>query len=183
MALTIVATVGASTANAYCTVAEATAYNDAHVSGATWTDADPEDQKRALVMATRQLDTYLVWKGERATTSQTLAWPRYGMLDPLDDATLISEGVVPDRVKYATAEQARLLLVRDRSAESDTDVQGIASLTAGSVQIGFRTPPNGGTTSAPDVLAPSAVAFVQPWIEGNSSSQRPMMKVVPLAPV
>jgi len=182
MALTIVATAGSASANSYCTVAEATAYNEAHVSGTTWTEAEPEDQKRALIMATRELDAYLSWSGLASTDGQALAWPRTGMLDPITDA-VIGEDVVPVRVKWATAEQARLLLVRDRTAESDTDVQGIASLTAGSIQIGFRSPPSGATTNAPDIIAPSVMAFVQPWVTANTSSQRPALKTVPLAPV
>lgn len=182
MALTIVATPGSATANSYCTVAEATAYNDAHVSGSTWSDADPEDQKRALMTATRQLDAYLSWSGVASTDAQALAWPRTGMIDPITE-DVIGEDAIPQRLKNATAEQARLLLVRDRSAESDTDVQGIASITAGSVQIGFRSPPSGSSTSAPPVLAPSAVAFVQPWVLANTSSQRALLNTVPLARV
>jgi len=182
MALTIVATAGSASANSYCTVAEASAYNEAHVSGATWSDADPEDQKRALIMATRQLDAYLSWSGVATTDSQVLAWPRTGMIDPVTE-DVIGEDVIPQRLKNAVAEQARLLLVRDRSAESDTDVSGIASITAGSVQIGFRTPPSGATTSAPPVLGPSAVAFVQPWVTANTSSQRPLLNTVALARV
>jgi hypothetical protein len=75
MAVTIVSTIGGATSNSYLTVAEATTISDTLLGTLAWTSATTDQQNRALVMATRLIDQ-LSWVGERASTTQALAWPR-----------------------------------------------------------------------------------------------------------
>lgn len=160
MACTIDATVGGAASNSYVTVAEADAYHEAHVSGATWAAASADAKCRALVSATRQIDAYVEWTVESvvASDAQALAWPRVGMVDPRTQ-DVVSSGVLPTRLKEATCEQARALLAGDRSAELSQDVEGVRRLVAGAVELEFQ---EGGIRGRP-VLVPSAWALLEPW--------------------
>src|SRR5687767_5831486 len=135
MPVVIVATAGASNANSYCTLAEAETYHEAHLYASTWLSASDDRKNRALVMATRLLDTWFDWGGEVSDGDQSLLWPRastYGA-----DGYLLANDVVPQRIKDATAEWARHLLAADRTADSQTETQGLRSLTAGPVSMTF----------------------------------------------
>lgn len=136
MALTLVATPGASNANAYCTLAEANTYHEAHPYASAWAGTD--DQKnRAIATATRLLDEHVEWNEDSvaATSTQSLAWPRTGMLDP--NGYAIGSGVIPQKLKDATAEFARWLLASNRMSDSDVETQGISALKAGAVELQF----------------------------------------------
>lgn len=112
---TIIATPGASDANSYVTVVEATAYLDARFNVGAWTAASADDKERALISATRLL-TPLPFLGSRTTAAQSLAWPRTAAPDPdapigfsgLRDAGYLyyAQTVVPVRLKDATCELA-----------------------------------------------------------------------------
>lgn len=151
------ATPGGAAADSYATVADLTAYLDAHVSGAAASAKTTDEKERALKTATRQLDSFLAWAGAPASQTQALAVPRVGLVDP-NTLAPIAATVVPTRVKWATCEQARLLLVvGDRAVDGDVEREGLASLKAGSVELEFRD-------KAPQaVVAPSAYAFVAAW--------------------
>jgi hypothetical protein len=157
MAVVLIATPGAANANTYATLSEANTYHESHVASAAW-DAATDDQKnRALVQATRELDAYLLWDGFASSTTQALAWPRTGLSDP-DTGASVSGTTLPDRLIYATSEQARLLLAGDRAAELDQQAQGLKALTAGSVSLEFKD------DAAPrQVVASSAFQFVAAW--------------------
>jgi len=157
MAVVLNATPGASTANAYATLAQANTYHEAHVSGATWASATDDQKNRAIAQATRELDAYLVWDGAATSLTQSLAWPRLGLYDP-DTGAAVDSATIPDRLVSATAEQARLLLGGDRAAELDQQAQGLKALTAGSVSLTFKD-----DATARQVVASSAYQFVSYW--------------------
>ena len=107
MAVTIVATVGASNANSFVTLAEADSFMESRLNASSWeTDASTDDQNRALVEATRWLSA-LFWIGRRTTDTQALSWPRDFAFDP-DSPTnqFFSNTVIPTDVKDATSELA-----------------------------------------------------------------------------
>jgi len=160
MAATIIATPGASDANSFATLAEANTYHEAHVSGAAWADLDADARNRALIMATRHITAYAVWLGAPSSSSQALPFPRTGLVNP-DNGAAVSSSTIPDRLKWATAEQARLLATADRSQEQGTAVQGITAIKAGSVELEFAkaTTPGG----IGQVVAPSAWQFIACW--------------------
>lgn len=77
MTVTVVATVGAANANSYLSVAAADDLADDYLGPLNWTAATTDNKGRALITATRYLDQ-LEWLGSRATTTQSIAWPRSG---------------------------------------------------------------------------------------------------------
>jgi len=178
MACTIDATPGGATANAYCTIAEASAYNETHVSGATWAAASDDAKCRTLQTATRLLDNYVTWSGAPTTTTQALAWPRIGMLepnyaliDPINFATIPSTDI-PNNLKKAVAEYARLLLGNDPTAPSETELAGIASLRAGNVELTFRSPSEAAASTSRAVLPSSVMAYIRAWTTTSATSKQ-----------
>lgn len=155
MSFTLVATAGAANANSYLTVEEAQNYFDSRIPGAIATAWDNTDsQEAALATATRVLDLMFLgrrvrvdgdpgyyrvgpaWTGVAASTTQKLAWPRLGMFDRNNYP--ISELVIPSELKDAVAELAGQLALSDRTLDSDTAVQGITDVSAGSVSVSFK---------------------------------------------
>ena len=142
MALVLNATPGDAAANVYCTALEADTYHDSHVSGADWFTYDPPTQEKALVHATRLLDDYVEWEGNKTSRTQALRWPRTGVeerdgsgsyYDTLTAAYTIDPTIIPAWLKNATAELARWLLASDRTKESD--VLEYTSLSIGSLSL------------------------------------------------
>jgi hypothetical protein len=136
MACVIVATSGSVTANSYATIAEADLYFETHPYSSVWDDASDDEKCRALVTATRLLDTWYEWNGIVSSSTQALLWPRQDAYGPNGYLHLSNE--IPERIVQATAELAKALLVSDRTADSDLQTQGITSLRAGSVALTFQ---------------------------------------------
>jgi hypothetical protein len=152
---TINATPGDPAANSYETYAEANAYFDARIPIVPpWIASGNEAY---LITATRLLDNlsqpfktffpasggsaayYRVrrqWTGRPATATQRLAWPRIGMFDANNNP--IDPTVIPQDLKDAEAEFAGQLLGGDRSLDNSVIVQGLTSVKAGSVSLGFK---------------------------------------------
>lgn len=178
MALTVVATAKATNANSYATVAEGDTYHEGHPYPDTWENASADEKGRALVTATRMLDTWYEWNGIVSTLTQALAWPRRGVIKDnitqgvtgtaLNEwhepyAVLLDPDVIPTRIREATCELGRLLLASDRSADSDLEVQGITHLKAGPVELSFA-----GASAKP--IPDSVAIMVAPYGRKRSSS-------------
>ena len=140
MAVTIDATVGGASSNSYITLIEANAFNEQNIHDTTWLLLTDDQKNAVIVWATRLLDTYMLWKGKKATVTQRLQWPRKYTYykntistwteDPeyWDSAEYaIPETIIPDWLKEATAEYARLLGVSDRAA--DNSMAGFKEIT------------------------------------------------------
>jgi hypothetical protein len=153
MAIIIDATPAGPNANSYLTLAEANAYYAGHSHPEHWDDADDDEARnRALVTATRLLDEHLEYDGYVATATQRLLWPRGGLLGVTGYA--LESDVVPERVKQATAEYARFLLQSDRTGERDDELDAIAELKAGPVEVKFLENEASSRRTVPDeVLA------------------------------
>ena len=125
MTLTIDATIGGVNSNSYITVARATeiAQYDMFES-LDWSFVDGDDKIRALVSATRELDT-LPWVGLRATTTQALAWPR---TDAVINGREVSDDEIPQEIQQATYDLAVVLL---REAEAGADAATSSNLIPG----------------------------------------------------
>src|SRR5690606_25444001 len=102
MALTVIATPGASNANSYATLVEADAYFEGRVGGDAWAEYSDDERERALVDATTTLDARR-FGGYRANDTQALAWPRSGVAY---DGVAVSDSAIPVFVRNATCEQA-----------------------------------------------------------------------------
>ena len=135
---TLVATAKSSTANSYCTLAEADQYHDDRPAvSTTWADASDGNKTKALLWATKLMESLFVWTGYATTTTQAIGWPRTGLLDRIDVS--LDSDTVPAEVKNAQAEYARALLVANLAQDNDIESQGITSIKAGSVALAFTS--------------------------------------------
>jgi len=139
MALTLDATVGGASANAYLTATEATAYLEGHVNAAAWTAATTGAQEQALVAATRRLDQD-DWRGGKADPAQALRWPRAYVTDA--DGNDLATDAIPREIKDATAELALALLGNPAYLEGST-LGAYAEVQVGPISV---TPTSRATT-------------------------------------
>ncbi len=129
MSLTVIKEtgVGLADANSYASVADGDAYFEGHLYATAWTGATSEAKAAALVMATRLIDAQFQFLGCRANESQALQWPREECPDPDRGSrtwTVLGPRVsncvpsdsVPAAVVQATCEEARELIIEDRTA-------------------------------------------------------------------
>src|SRR5688572_24606071 len=97
--MAINATPGSPTADAYATLAEATAYMAANLYSEVWTSAVTDDQERALKMASRLLDAYFKWLGVRTYSDQALGFPRTGLFR--DSTIAVDSTTIPVEIRNA----------------------------------------------------------------------------------
>jgi len=132
MAVTLDTTVGGTSSNAYCTLAEAESYMDARLHKANWTAATDANKNSAIAWATRILDEELDWDGSVVSSAQALRWPRIGTYTR--DGYSISSGTIPQFLKNATAEFAFKLIEEDRTG--DFSLAGLKKIVIeGAVQL------------------------------------------------
>lgn len=129
MALTLIKEDGTGKvdANSYADATDGDAYHDGHLYATAWTAATTQNKEKALVFATRLIDSQCQFNGGRRKAEQALQWPRVQCPDPdkglrtisvlipvLDNFVLYDQ--VPKAVVDATCEMARELLIVDRTA-------------------------------------------------------------------
>lgn len=110
MALVVETGSGLSTAESFCSVADADARHSAFGNTA-WTGTDAA-KEAALRRATAFMEQRYRnnWKGTRLYRAQALSWPRYGaIVDSYD----VDSTVVPEEVKNACADLAVKALTED----------------------------------------------------------------------
>lgn len=135
------ATPGGPTSNAYCDALTATTLLAERLHTEAWTSADPADQDAALIWATRLLEEQVRWEGSPATTTQALAWPRTGVLDP--QGRPVDPAVVPVTIQRATATYA-LYLLQDTSQTSGGVAAGtVKRRVLGDTSIEYFQPGSG----------------------------------------
>lgn len=158
MALTVVTTPGASTANSYCSLAEADTYHEAHRYASTWTAATDTQQNEALVMATRLIDQHMAWSGNVVTDTQALLWPRNGM--SYESGYYIPNTVIPQGLKNATAEFARLIIASDVTL-SGSSAGAVQALKVGSIEVKYAE--GDASTASTEVIPDSVYFMVRLW--------------------
>lgn len=156
MAIEVIATPNAANANSFVTLEEYAYYHERRLPLDPPVVVTGDVAARNVIMATRVLSSMIVarksirwdkagnpyyytsraWTGEIATSTQSLAWGRKGMLDRL--GRVIAENVIPQELKDSTSELAGQLGLGDRTLDSDVKVQGITSIKAGSVGLTFK---------------------------------------------
>lgn len=139
MAATIDATVGGANANCYVeSVAVAQDYYDERLNVSAWTNATEDEKTRALISATRWLDT-VPFTGVKVSQSQALQWPRYGATD--HDGYEFDTASIPLLIQHATMELA-LVLLRDADGGTDTlaatGMEGFDSVRVGPIAVDLR---------------------------------------------
>jgi hypothetical protein len=132
---------GLANANSYASAADGDAYHDGHLYATVWTGATTANKEKALVFATRVIDSQYRFRGFRATAVQALQWPRSSCpdLDTAPDSTgvaYLASNQLPASLVNATCEMARALLATDRTAAPpgegiDTTQTSASSSTGG----------------------------------------------------
>ncbi len=162
MALTLVATAGAKTANTYVTLAAA---KDivleylTHITSA-WEAAADATRNIALVQATKDIDS-IRCKGTKYHTEidegdddwQPLQFPR------ADDSTDDDSLYIPDRVERATVLQACYLLRSGSAAQKTFDTMGAGIVGRGTGRLSETFDPNKASR-----VCQEARAELRPWI-------------------
>src|SRR6185436_19989773 len=69
-------------ANSYASAADGDAYHDGHLYATAWSGATTGKKEKALVLATRLIDSQFQFNGWRAHEEQVLQWPRERCPDP-----------------------------------------------------------------------------------------------------
>lgn len=117
--MALIVTAGAADAESYCSVADASSYHTAR-GNAGWTGTDAV-KEAALRRATDHMtQTYAErWKGERASSTQALDWPRYSVV--VDGYELDSDAV-PVAIQRACAELALRALTEPLAPDLDRQV-------------------------------------------------------------
>ena len=98
-------TISGANANSYLTLAEAETYFDDRLNISAWQDTDADNRTRALLHAAQRLEREN-WLGDRATTTQRLAWPRIGVAKVEE----YESDEIPQQIKDAQCELALHLL-------------------------------------------------------------------------
>ena len=153
MAVTL--TVGTNT---YATQASADAYFAQRLYASVWDGADADTKARALITATRHIDT-LTLKHARLFESQALAFPRR-ITEVLPDVAWLStydQTAVPREVIDATYEEVYALLRYGDSERSRLQAQGVSAVTLGKLSETYDGRSRG-------LLSPDALALMTPLI-------------------
>ena len=167
---TLDATAKGASSNSFVTRDAANQYFEDRPGSSTWTSASNDQKDQALLFATKLIDKNHSFKGERTTTTQSLSWPRQYVIDPDPDVTYtaehlrlrqvyIDEDTVPDRVKFATYEQA-LALIKDATRVEDPGLEQFKNLRIEGV-ISMEINSNKLTKQ----IARSAKQFIQPFLK------------------
>lgn len=125
---------GVASANSYVTVAEANDYIESNAKAfLAWKVLGASKQERLLAWATRYIEYRMDFCGTKLNVANTLAWPRTGAYD--HENNLIADTTIPIRLKQASMELTRFLLVRDLGESLAQD--GLVSLIVDVVELEF----------------------------------------------
>jgi hypothetical protein len=120
MAAAITATVGGSSSNSYLTISAADTIAATILGPLAWDDATTNEKTRALITATRGLDT-LTWIGQRTTDTQALDWPREYVTC---GGVTYANDEIPAPIQQATFDLANTLLTTPTLLQSPSGTSG-----------------------------------------------------------
>ena len=142
--------------NSYVALADAETYFNERLNVNSWDDAEEDDKKRALIMATTAIDN-LNFTGETTESSQTLQFPRY------DDSN------IPTEIEQATYECA-LSLLDGVDIEMEKEALNVTEQRIGGVKVGYDS-----VVPAEHIIAgiPSYKAWLllKPYLRGPDDIQ------------
>ena len=168
MAATIDATLSGANANSYVTLAEANAYFETVPSSTQWDNKQDDKKNRALIDATRQIDT-LVFYGDRCDNGQALKFPRNN--HEVDDVELACTAV-PNNIKYAQYELARALANDTDAITGNTGTAGVpAEVKIGDLVVKYnKSSQSTGTVKNIFDVYPWLQSFLGAYCSGGSGS-------------
>lgn len=124
-------TIGSDTFDTYVTVAQVDSYANGSLNAAAWEALLAADKGRAIVMATRWIDSEC-WQGVQVDDNQPLAWPRIinevTIIEPVEKAAIL--------LAILTAANPELPDTMSGNVEASAD-GGTKRLKAGSVEIEY----------------------------------------------
>ena len=155
MAATINATIKDANANSYVTLTEANSYFETVPDSSTWTDKTDDQKNRALISATRWIDTF-VYQGDRCDENQALKFPRTNYQV---DRVELSCSTIPLNIKYAQYELARALANDTDAMTGNLGTDGnFSEVKLGDIEVKYNTASQG-TGSVNNILD------VYPWLQ------------------
>ncbi len=130
--------------NSYASQADADTYFANSTRATTWSAFTSDQKDEGLIDATRLLER-LSWQGTKTNPSQTLEFPRDGLVDCNGEPVSSAESLI--QISEAEFEYA-IAILSDSSVLTSTDVTGknIKKLEAGSAKITFFRPTTGSRT-------------------------------------
>tara|TARA_R100001082_G_scaffold111077_1_gene93228 strand:- start:7076 stop:7636 length:561 start_codon:yes stop_codon:yes gene_type:complete len=150
MAITILATAGAATANSYLTLSSANTLIDGLIEDddvVAWGSATDDQKNRALYTATQRIDRER-FLGAKATDTQGLQWPRTGVRKPDSYINTYATGFpfkvttdyftdteIPDQIEKAQAVLA-CYLNNNKEALNLTGLESYQTVGVGGINIG-----------------------------------------------
>jgi hypothetical protein len=168
VAATINATLSSATANSYVTLADANAYFETVPDSATWTNKTDDQKNRALISATRWIDS-LNYLGDRCDEDQALKWPRnnYDV-----DGVELECSLIPAQIKYAAYELARALANDTGAITDSTGTTGLYDeVKLGDLQVKYsKTSQAVGTINNVFDVYPWLQTYLGPYCLGGSGS-------------
>lgn len=133
MSLVIINSPGLSTSNAYVSLATCTDVyipENIHITD-TWASLSTNDRSSCIIYATSLLDAEMSWIGTKASSTQSLDWPRTSVYD--ENGYAVTSTDIPVFLQYACSYFAYDLSQSNRTAESST--LGFSRLDAGSLRM------------------------------------------------
>jgi phage gp36-like protein len=154
MALVIDTTPLSPTCNSYGSLAGIIEYVSTRVPNATtvtaWEDLDTEVQSMYLVNATRAIDMYVEWIGDRYSRDQRLDWPR---VNAYVDSYLVDQITFPLPVVEATYEMALWMMANAGEVYVDQS-SSYDAIKVGPITIDFNQQALGSAKQYfPDIVA------------------------------
>lgn len=134
MSLIVETGIGLSNADSYVSVSDSNSYISSSFFPGDWTTKSDYDKERLLKTATRYLDSFYDFKGDKTVSSSALRWPRSGVFDA--DGIPVGENTIPDRLKCAVIELAIYLVSNNLLEEQDS--RGIKDLKVDVIEITFE---------------------------------------------
>jgi hypothetical protein len=172
MAFIVETGLGVEGANVYCTVEFADGFNASQIDGQNWVDVDLPDKQIRLMTASRLIDNSFDFHGRRVSRFQGLEFPRWGLRDR--DGFLIPAAPLPNFIKCATAELARVLGERADAGVSATGTPAAASaagtvekIVVGPIELtmaGQSSTSGGGSAAATSASIPTIPRSVISWL-------------------
>jgi hypothetical protein len=126
---------GLTNANTYVSEAEADAYFEIIPAySAIWAGYSSAEKENFLRMATRALDARTDWEGSKQVDASALRWPRKRVRDR--DGLIVATDVVPQAVKDATCELARI--IDNEDITTGQDVENVRMLKLDVLEIEYQ---------------------------------------------
>ena len=140
MTASIDATISGANSNSFVTLDEANNYFATVPESSTWDDKTVDQKKRALISATRWIDSF-VYYGDRCDDGQALKFPRNNYQV---DGVELACTKIPNGIKYAQYELARALANDTDAITGTTGKDGnFEKVKLGDIQVKYNTKSQG----------------------------------------